>query len=120
MSGKLDLERARLGYRKILAVCVLVLASISLLLAGAWYVRSWAAERRENVTYREIARSNAAELERRSRLLADSRAREKAFRVRAEARREAVERVVERVEYVEVEKDCEIPEDLWRLLEEGA
>ena len=123
-SGATHLEQAkfgaaRLGYRKLIAVCVLIFGSAMLVLAGTWYVRSWAAERRENVTYRQIAENNVAELRRRDRLLAESRGREREFRLRLDARRDAVAQIVERVEYVEVESACEIPEELWLLLEAG-
>ena len=102
--------------KKVCLLAGLIVVAISLLLVGTIYVRAWAGERRENVTFREIAKSNAKELERRERLLDDSREREAAFLARERERRDALANLSAQA-LVSGAEPCEIQDSLWELLE---
>lgn len=102
--------------KKICLLAGLIVAGLGLLLVGTIYVKAWAAERRENITFREIAKNNAEELERRDRLLAESREREAGFEARERDRRDALAQIAAQNQAAGVEP-CAIDEAVWALLE---
>ena len=104
-------QQSNTSLTKVVIICGLLCLLVVLLIAGSAYARGLLAERRENITFRQIAENNAQELARRQELLAQSREREAS----AVADQRELEQQVNALQ-VPLE-NCEVPDalvDLWR------
>ena len=95
---------------KVLLILGAVLLILLVLYTGLSSFRAWRAEYRENITFREIAKNNAIELQKREDLLASARERERGRLAREQARR------VSAANLAPSGDGCEIPQELLDIL----
>ena len=95
---------------KVMLSLGLVLIILILLYLGLTSFRAWRAEARENVTFREIAKNNVIELQRREEQLASDRERELIRLTKEQGRR------VSAANLAASDVSCEMPQELLDIL----
>ena len=96
--------------KKLVLVLGLIVLILVLMVIGTAYAKSWAAERRENLTREQIIKNLAVEIEKEREGYASVM---EANAILSEQKQEVIVQVKE----IEVLEECEVPEELSALLQ---